>query len=102
MDNKLPALSTRTSSEVIASHLNALHSARRRFIETETDDKLRRALRHKTRTTISFQYQTGDQVYYKKGDSRYRKGPGTVIKYDNKHVFVRHGGSYLRINPCNL
>ena len=39
MDNKLEALSGRTSSEVIASHLNALHSARR-FIEIEADDKL--------------------------------------------------------------
>ena len=102
MDNKLWALSRRTSSEVIACHLNVLHSARRRFIETEADDKLRPALRHKTRTTISFQYQTGDQVYYKKGDSRYWKGQGTVIGYDDKQVFVRHGGSYLRINPCNL
>ena len=102
MDNKLPALRGRTSSEVIASHLNALHSARRRFIETEADDKLRRALRHKMRTTISFQYQTGDRVYYKKGESCFWKGPGTVIGYDNKQVFARHGGSYLRINPCNL
>ena len=25
-----------------------------------------------------------------------------ITGYDNKQVFVRHGGSYLRINPCNL
>ena len=43
MDDKLPALSGRTSSEVIVSQ------------------------------------ETGDQVYYKKGDSRYWKGPGTVL-----------------------
>ena len=38
-ENKLPALEGVTSSELVASHLNALHSARR-FIETEADGKL--------------------------------------------------------------
>ena len=47
-------------------------------------------------------YQTGDQVYYKKKDSTHWKGPGTVIGYDNKQVFVRLGQSINRINPCNL
>ena len=59
-------------------------------------------LRRKTRTAISFQYQTGDQVYYKKDDSQYWKGPETVIRYDNKQAFVRHVGTYLRVDPCNL
>ena len=36
-----------TSSELVASHLNALHTARRRFIETEEDEKLHRALKRK-------------------------------------------------------
>ena len=100
--NKLPALEGRKSSKLIASHLNALHSARRRFIETEADKKLQCGLRYKTRTAISFQYLTRDQVYYKKDDSQYWKGPGAVIGYDNKQVFVRHGGIYLRVNPYNL
>ena len=102
IENKLPALEGVTSSKMIASHLNALHSARKRFIETEADEKLRRALRHKTRTSTSITFQTGDQVYYKKKDSSYWKGPGTVIGYDNKQVFVRHGGSIYRVSPCNL
>ena len=59
-------------------------------------------LRRKTRTAISFQYQTGDQVYYKKDDSQYWKGPETVIRYDNKQAFVRHLGTYLKVNLCNL
>ena len=60
-----------TSSELVASHLNALHSARRRFMETEADERLRRALKRKTRTATSLKYQAGDQVYYKKKDSSY-------------------------------
>ena len=101
-ENKLPALAGVTSSELVASHLNALHTARRRFIETEEDEKLHRALKRKTRTATSLKYQTGDQVYYKKKDSSYWKGPGMVIGYYNKQVFVRHGGTYIRVSPCNL
>ena len=40
IESKLPALEGVTSSKLIASHLNALHSARKRFIETEADEKL--------------------------------------------------------------
>ena len=47
-------------------------------------------------------YQTGDQVYYKKKDSSYWKGPGAVIGHDNRQVFFRHGRSINRVNPCNL
>ena len=39
-------------------------------------------------------------MYYNKKDLSYWKGPGTVIEYDN--VFVRHGGTYIRISPCKL
>ena len=96
-ENKLPALEGETSSELVASHLNALHSARR-FIETEADGKLCWVLKHKTRTATSLKYQTGDQVHWKKNDSSYWKGPGTVIGYDNKQVIVRHGGTYTWVS----
>ena len=33
---------------------------------------------------------------------RYWKGPETVIGIDSNLVFVRHGGEYVRVNPCNL
>ena len=49
------------------------------FIESEADEKLRRALRHKTRPSTSNVFQSGDQVFYKRSDSGYWKGPGTVI-----------------------
>ena len=57
-ENKLTAVEGVTSNELVASHLNALQSARRRFIETEDDEKLLRALKHKTRTATSLKYQT--------------------------------------------
>ena len=47
-------------------------------------------------------YHNGDQVYYKNNNLRYWKGPETVIGIDTNQVFVRHGGIYVRVNPCNL
>ena len=42
MTNGLPALEGSTSSETFAQHLNALHDARRAYIQTETDERIRR------------------------------------------------------------
>ena len=30
------------------------------------------------------------------------EGPGIVIGRDNHQVFVKHGGTYVRVNPCQL
>ena len=91
-----------TSSQLIAEHLNALHATRRAYIECEASDKLRRALLKKTRTSTVHNYHTGDQVYYKNRNSKRWHGPGVVIGGINKQVFVKHGGTFLRVNPCNL
>ena len=76
---------------MIALHPNALHSARKRFIESEADEKLHRVLRHKTRLSTRKVFQSCDQVFCKRSDSGYWKGPGTVIGHDDKQVLVRHG-----------
>ena len=102
MRNKPPALEGVITGKLIALHLNALHSAGKRFTESEADQKLNRALRRKTRISTSKAFQSGDQVFYKRSDSGYWKGPGTVIGHDNKQVLVRHGGIYVRVTPCHL
>ena len=51
-------------------------------------------------TTIT--YEQGQLVYYKRRDSNRWKGPRTVIGQDNHHVLVKHGGVYVRVNPCSL
>ena len=30
------------------------------------------------------------------------QSPGTVFGFDNKQVFVRHGGTSIQVSPCNL
>ena len=71
IENELPALEGVTSSKLIAEHLNAMHRARKAFIETESSEKLRRALRRKTRSATGLIFDIGDLVYYKRNDSKY-------------------------------
>ena len=47
--NKAPALEGKSSSELIASDLNAMHAVRKAFIEEESSEKLRKAIKAKTR-----------------------------------------------------
>ena len=56
LNDKLPALEGTTSSEVVVKSLNALHAARKAFVENEASQKLRRALRHKIRPITKFIY----------------------------------------------
>ena len=65
MTDKLPALEGVTESKSLAMHLNALHAAREQFVMSETDEKIRRALRHNVRTSEEL-FNKGDKVYYKK------------------------------------
>ena len=97
-----PALESSTASEVVAEHLNALHAARKSYIASESCEKLRRAMKHSVRPATSLAYQTGDVVFYKGNELSKWKGPGIVIGRDNHQVFVKHGGSYVRVNPCHL
>ena len=71
MQNKPTALEGATTRKLIASHLNALHYARKRFIKNEADKKLHRMLRHKTRLSTDKVFQDGDQVFYKRSNSGY-------------------------------
>ena len=60
MSNILPALEGTTSSEVFALHLNALHGVRKAFIQTEADERIRRALRNKVRPSEQV-FENGDK-----------------------------------------
>ena len=65
MNNNLPALQGTTSSEVFAQHLNALHAARKAFIQTEADERIRRALWNKVRASEQI-FENGERVFYKR------------------------------------
>ena len=101
MTDKLPALEGTTTSGIVTSHLNALHSARRAYIEVESSEKVRRALNHKIRANTT-NFKTGEKVFYKRDGNNKWKGPGKVIGQDGKIVFVRHGNVYVRVSTNRL
>ena len=100
--NQQPALEGVTTSEMVADNLNAMHKARKAFIESESSEKLQRALRHQVRPSLAESFETGDLVYFKRNSSNRWMGPGSVIGRDNKQILVKHSGSYIRVHQCRL
>ena len=100
--DKLPALTMAPSSDVLRQNLNALHSARVAFMESERSEKLRRALALQTRTYSDVTYLNGDTVFYKRKDSHKWRGPATVLGKDGQQVLIKHGGFLIRVHPCRL
>lgn len=98
MSDSVPALDGCTASEVLAKHLNALHSARRAFMQTEACERIRRALRSKVRAAEQV-FENGDEVYYKRDGRERWLGPGKVVFQDGKVIFIRHGGIFVRVSP---
>lgn len=101
MDERLPAFEGTTTSEAFARHINGLHAARKAYIESETSERVRRALRTKVRTSEE-KFQPGDRVFYKREHSERWLGPGRVVFQDGKVIFVRHGGVFVRVSPTRL
>ena len=45
---------------------------------------------------------TGDQVYFKRANSREWHGPATVLGQDEQQVLVKSGSTYIRVHPWRL
>ena len=101
LTNKPPALEGTTISKYVTNYMEALHVSREEFVKAESSERTRRALRRQIRPSGTT-YDTGNLVYYKRNDSDKWKGPGHVIGQDGQQVFVRHGGTHIRIHPCCL
>ena len=96
-----PALEATTISQVVADNINAMYASRKKFIEAETSERIRRALRKNVRT-YDENYETGDKVYSKLSNSDKWRGQGHVIGRDGVVIFVHHGGTYVRVHKCRL
>ena len=102
LSDRPPALDETSSTTILRDNLNALHRAREAFIESESSEKLRRALNHNIRSSGDIKYITGDRVYYKRLANRKWCGPAVVLGQDGQQVLVKHGGIYVRVHPCRL
>ena len=64
LTDKVPAFESTTSSEILRKNLEALHTARTKFIEAESSERIRRALHKKVRSYADVKYESGDKVFY--------------------------------------
>ena len=97
-----PALESNESSEVVRRNLEALATARKSFIESETSNRLKRAVSHNIRPHQNLQFQVGDLVYFKRADSKKWKGPGRVLGLDSVNVLIKQGSYYYRVHKCRV
>ena len=95
-------LSDLSPSEKVVEHLKALFSARKHQVEKDADERIRRALSHRTRDVKSKVINNGDKVFYKRDNSDRWKGPATVIGIDGKVVFLRQGGFQIKCHICRV
>ena len=100
--DKPPALSSNKYAEIVKDNLDAMKRGREAMIQSESSERIRRALNHNTRIYSDVKYINGDTVYYKRPDERRWRGPGKVIGQDGQFVLVRHGGGWVRVHPCRL
>ena len=101
LTDKPPALEGTTTSQMLASHLNASHAARKAFIEVEASEKIRRALRHNIRGS-GVKYSSGDSVYFKREDSNEWKGPASVIGVEGKTIILKYGAYIIRVHETRI
>ena len=77
--------------------MEALHSARKAFIESESSERIRKALKNKI-CTRNESYVNGDLVWYKRKEGDRALGPGKVVFQDGKILFIRHRMTYVRVS----
>ena len=102
LNSKLLTLEGKSSSEVVASNINAMHAARQAFIQSESSDRIRHVLQYQTRSSGDVCYFTGDIVYYKRENNSQLHGPEAVIGQDSKQILVKHGSVYIHIHACRI
>ena len=81
--------------------MQALRESHKAFIQSEADEHIRRALRHKIRAGKQF-FNPNDCVFYKREGHNKWLGPAKVIFQDGQVVFVRHGGIFVQVSPNRL
>ena len=100
MDNTLSSLDGVSISQTVSAHISALNSARNEYLKAECSERLRKALKHNVRP--SSMVCSGDEVFYKRAIDKKWHGPARVIGTDSSIVFLRHGGSILRIHQSDV
>ena len=96
-----PGWEESTVSEKLRSHLTALHECRKKFMESESCERIKRALRAKIRCA-DISLEPGDWVYYVREGNNKWNGPAKVMFQDGKVIFLRHGAFVVKVSANRL
>ena len=98
LDNKLPGKENPTSPD-IASHVSALHAARRAFIPSESSNKLKIGISENIRKSGAV-FNIGGEVFYKRDEKLAWKWSGQFLGQNGPAVYIQHGLHYIRAHSC--
>ena len=101
MCDPLPSMNETTLSDTLCNTLNIIHDARKAFIQSEAENKIKIALRNRIRSSEAV-YVKDDWVFYKRDGRQQWLGPARVIFQDRKVVLIDHGGFYIKVSPNRL
>ena len=101
-ENNPSSLERGEEEDYLRGTLNAIHQARVAHIQMESEDRVRRALKHKIRSHPMELAEIGDEVYYKKDNEDNWRGPGRVLGRDGKVVLVKQGGSLKEVTRVHI
>ena len=79
-----------------------MHEARKAFSKRESSEKISPALRHNLRSYEDAIFTTGDDVYYKRNDSKRWKGPDKVIGVGGQQILVKLGSFPVKCHPSHV
>ena len=100
---KLSMLNEHTVSKTVADHLTALTTARKKFVELENSNRLKRALQDRVyEAATDMKYVSGDRVYFKRSNQKKWNGPATVVGHLANQVLIKQGGLLVRVHPCKV
>ena len=97
----LPALNSETACQLTADHLNAMESARKKYIELENGQRFKRVMRERVYEASNEKFISGDIVYFKRQKNGWQ-GPATVVGQLGNQVLIKHGGMLIRMHPCKV
>ena len=96
-----PSFDNDSLSKNFVSHINAMMSARENFIQLQSADSLKTALKSKVHAR-GHDIQEGDLIYYKKsngfGKNVVWRGPSRVTSVNGKKLFIDSGARLSTVN----
>ena len=78
-----------------------LHLTRQSYLQAESLDRIKKALRYNTRSDDG-PFDQGDRVYFKRQRNSVWRGPATLIGQEGPTVVVKQGGYVSRIHCTQL